>query len=171
MTDLITLPRARLQQWMEAFRMCVPMDGKHAEVDAAFRDLRAALEQPEQEPLEQPEQEPRNVEEIAADFGREFAQTFSGKRTEPQPEQADAEAALRFALAQRDWAFKQLQAQPDRREWRSLSEEEMHGLYRRAGLEAYLIYPRDGMVQYDCERQFDAYARAIEAALRSKNHG
>jgi hypothetical protein len=57
---------------------------------------------------------------------------------------------------------------PPRREWQSLTEEEMHGLYRRAGLEAY--YPRDGVVQYEYERRLDAYARAVEAALRSKNH-
>jgi hypothetical protein len=55
-----------------------------------------------------------------------------------------------------------------KREWRSLSDEEMHGLYRRAGLEAY--YPRDGVVQYEYERRLDEYARAIEAALRSKNY-
>jgi hypothetical protein len=57
---------------------------------------------------------------------------------------------------------------PPRREWVSLTDEEMHGLYRRAGLEAY--YPRDGVVQYEYERRLDAYARAVEAALRSKNH-
>jgi hypothetical protein len=62
----------------------------------------------------------------------------------------DAEAALRFALAQRDWAFKQLQAQPDRREWRSLSEEEI-----------------DAIQWHGSPFQF---ARAIEAALRNKNH-
>jgi hypothetical protein len=55
-----------------------------------------------------------------------------------------------------------------RREWVSLTEEEMHGLYRRAGLEAY--YPRDGAVQYEYERRFDAYARAIEQACKEKNH-
>jgi hypothetical protein len=58
---------------------------------------------------------------------------------------------------------------PPRREWRSLSEEEKHGLYRRAGLEAY--YPRDGVVQYEYERRLDAYARAIEAALKERNNG
>jgi hypothetical protein len=61
-----------------------------------------------------------------------------------------------------------LYAHPPRREWQSLTDEEMHGLYRRAGLEAY--YPRDGVVQYEYERRLDAYARAVEAALRSKNH-
>jgi hypothetical protein len=61
-----------------------------------------------------------------------------------------------------------LVSNPPRREWQSLTEGEMHGLYRRAGLEAY--YPRDGVVQYEYERRLDAYARAVEAALRSKNH-
>jgi hypothetical protein len=54
-----------------------------------------------------------------------------------------------------------------RREWQCLTEEEMHRLYRRAGLEAY--YPRDGVVQYDYEKRLDAYARAIEAALKERN--
>jgi hypothetical protein len=60
-----------------------------------------------------------------------------------------------------------LYTHPPRREWQSLTDEEMHGLYRRAGLEAY--YPRDGAVQYEYERRFDAYARAIEAALKERN--
>jgi hypothetical protein len=68
----------------------------------------------------------------------------------------DAEAALRFALAQRDWAFKQLQAQPDRREWRGLTEEEIAKCW------------------HDTPGQQGgwnlAFTRAIEAALRSKNH-
>ena len=46
MTTTITLPRATVEQALEAFRMCVPMDGRHAEVDAAFRNLRAALAEP-----------------------------------------------------------------------------------------------------------------------------
>jgi hypothetical protein len=66
-----------------------------------------------------------------------------------------------------EWS-KPLFTTPPRREWQSLTDEEMHGLYRRAGLEAY--YPRDGVVQYEYERRLDAYARAVEAALRSKNH-
>ncbi len=48
MTDL----RTAAQQALEAFRMCVPMDGRHAEVDAAFRNLRAALAEPPQQPVE-----------------------------------------------------------------------------------------------------------------------
>jgi len=54
-----------------------------------------------------------------------------------------------------------------RREWVSLTEEEMHGLYRRAGLEAY--YPRDGVVQYEYERRLDEYARAVEQACKERN--
>jgi hypothetical protein len=64
-------------------------------------------------------------------------------------------------------ALERFTAHPPRREWRGLTDEELHGLYRRAGLEAY--YPRDGAVQYEYERRFDAYARAIEAALKEKN--
>ena len=113
MTDL----KKAAQQALEAL-LAAWQHNPHWQTNESITALKSALEQPEQEP--------RNVEEIAADFGREFAQTFSGKRTEPQPEQADAEAALRFALAQRDWAFKQLQAQPDRREWRGLKEWEIN---------------------------------------------
>jgi hypothetical protein len=56
---------------------------------------------------------------------------------------------------------------PFRREWQRLTNEEMYGLYRRAGLEAY--YPRDGVVQGDYDRRIDAYARAIETKLKEKN--
>ena len=56
---------------------------------------------------------------------------------------------------------------PLSREWVGLKEEEIHGMYRRAGLEAY--YPRDYVVQYDYERRFDAFARALEAKLKEKN--
>jgi hypothetical protein len=51
----ITIDRAELEQALEAFRMCVPMDGRHAEVDAAFRNLRAALAEPVQEPVREPD--------------------------------------------------------------------------------------------------------------------
>jgi hypothetical protein len=37
------------------------------------------------------------------------------QQEQQEQEPVDAEAALRCALAQRDWAFKQLQAQPNRR--------------------------------------------------------
>jgi hypothetical protein len=65
--------------------------------------------------------------------------------------------------------FVALYTQPPRREWQGLTNEEMYGLYRRAGLEAY--YPRDGVVQGDYDRRIDAYARAIETKLKEKNNG
>jgi len=92
-----------------------------------------------------------------------------------------AEIALRAALAQeeqepaiypdeaREMGLEEvaLYTYPPCREWQGLTEEEMYGLYRRAGLEAY--YPRDGVVQGDYDRRIDAYARAIEAKLKEKN--
>jgi hypothetical protein len=60
-----------------------------------------------------------------------------------------------------------LYTHPPRREWQRLTNEEMYGLYRRAGLEAY--YPRDGVVQGDYDRRIEAYARAIEAKIKKKN--
>jgi hypothetical protein len=125
MTDLRTAAQQALEA-LEKSETLVPYEGfgmlrreaerKH---EAAITALRAALEQPEQEPV-------------------------------------DAEAALRFALAQRDWAFKQLHAQPDRREWRSLNEEEIWRAIKSCGT-AYGL-------------EVNSIARAIEAALRSKNH-
>jgi len=79
-----------------------------------------------------------------------------------QPEQAepvDAEAALRFALAQRDWAFKQLQAQPDRREWRSLSEEEIAKCWHDTPWNA------------DLKTRVFAFFHTVEAKLKEKNYG
>jgi hypothetical protein len=89
--------------------------------------------------------------------------------------------ALRTALAQeeqepaiypdeaREMGLEEvaLYTYPPCREWQRLTNEEMYGLYRRAGLEAY--YPRDGVVQGDYDRRIDAYARAIEQALKEKN--
>jgi hypothetical protein len=77
---------------------------------------------------------------------------------QPEQEPVDAEAALRFALAQRDWAFKQLQAQPDRREWRGLTQKEITGMTCEC--------VDDGTFNMQCA--FD-FARAIEAALKERN--
>ena len=82
----------------------------------------------------------------------------------------DAGLVLLKALQSEGFGVFQLGAEythPPRREWQGLTNEEMYGLYRRAGLEAY--YPRDGVVQGDYDRRIDAYARAIEAKLKEKN--
>jgi hypothetical protein len=105
--------------------------------EAAITALKAALAQPEQP--EQPEQEPLAIATVDESLGVVFKFSRSHTllpgqmlyvythppRREQEQEPVDAEAALRVALAQRDWAFKQLQAQPDRREWRGLSQEEI----------------------------------------------
>ena len=112
-------------------------------IGPAIDDLRAALEQPEQESVA-------------------MCRTWH-KGSDQHAELLDWTDALE-ALPDGE---HHLYTHPPRREWRPLSDEEMHRLYRRAGLEAY--YPRDFMVQYDYEKRLDAYARAIEAALKERN--
>jgi hypothetical protein len=145
--------------------------------------LRAALEQPEQTNpwRDAVDHELSTLHMVASDDPRESIRRLidwhcavqidplvssaaqelieRGKRealAEPVQEPVDAEAALRFALAQRDWAFKQLHAQPDRREWRSLNEEEIWLAIKSCGT-AYGL-------------EVNSIARAVEAALRSKNY-
>ena len=96
--------RAAAQQALKAFRKCVPMDGKHAEVDAVFKSLRAALEQEQ-------EQEPvawrwrmRNPTDSPG-----FAQPWNVTTYYPR-EQANE--------------IEPLYTRPPRREWRGLTEEE-----------------------------------------------
>jgi hypothetical protein len=81
-------------------------------------------------------------------------------------DEAAKRVAISWAKHYRDAANALFAATP-RREWQRLTNEEMYGLYRRAGLEAY--YPRDGLVQGDYDRRIDAYARAIETKLKEKN--
>lgn len=123
---------------------------------------RVPLEQPEQAALEQPE--PDAIEQALAhaeafsrghDTGWQSAIAHRAALEQQEQEPVDAEAALRLALAQRDWAFKQLQAQPDRREWRGLSEEER----------ADILFPLTAAGASDME-----CARAVEAKLKEKNH-
>jgi hypothetical protein len=147
MTDL----REAAQQALEALiHMChntfaqKGYDGQR--VQNAIDGLEAALAQQEQE------QEP-----VAWQYKKEGGGIFVS-------DQCPADVEVWNDI---EWS-KPLFTTPPRREWQSLTDEEMHGLYRRAGLEAY--YPRDGVVQYEYERRLDAYARAVEAALRSKNH-
>jgi hypothetical protein len=154
--------------------------------DSAITALRAALEQQEIDwsLLEATQSSLR-------DHMAEIRRLRAALAQEEQP--ADAEAALRLALAQRDWAFKQLMAQeeqepvahcnyphcqsaagcvgacakanrPPRREWRGLTEEELRDALRECphdtveNLRVRWLYAKD-------------FARAIEAALKEKNHG
>ena len=148
----------------DGFGLQLDDDGPYVHIDDALSVLHAALEQLKPEP--------RNAEEIAADFGREFAQTFSGERTKPQQEQepvalwhrsGDGYAPVTLeqshppepltldeALAQ---GWRRFYAHPPRREWRSLSEEEIYPLYSEPSSDAEMV----------------EFARAIEAALKEIN--
>jgi HD superfamily phosphohydrolase len=77
------------------------------------------------------------------------------QQEQQEQEPVDAEAALRCALAQRDWAFKQLQAQPNRREWQGLSEDENNELL---------------LTMVNWHKSVNWLSRAIEAALKEKNN-
>lgn len=135
--------REALQQALEALEIAKKLLEEYDEMTRDIATIRAALEQPEQE-----------------------------------PEPVDAEAALRLALAQRDWAFKQL-----RREWRSLSEKEVKYPHPPAKPPVYATSQntkavRDGFEMggyekepgYYSEEQLDDFARAVEAKLKELNH-
>jgi hypothetical protein len=117
MIELITLPRATVQQALEtlkclveAYEMDNTIRADIMDAEEAITALRAALEQPEQEEYT-------------------LVAWFNGKP---------------------------VYSAPPRREWRSLSEEEILPLY------SMLPSSHAEMLEF---------ARAVEAALRSKNHG
>jgi hypothetical protein len=133
MSDLITLPRAAVQQALEALEAGPDVDPIFAgETEVA---LRAALEQPEQEPVDI---KPPNPEGATQCIVRWWAETPAG-----WVGAWDREALEQFT-------------HPPRREWRSLSEEEI--LPRYLGR---MLYSHAEMLEF---------FRAVEAALRSKNH-
>jgi hypothetical protein len=146
MTDL----RQAAQQALEALTASNDLLGTMYLKMDAITALRAALEQPEQQ-ADYPEEKLQSVAEYISDKYHVWYGVAA----------RDIEEVLRQSVS------CGLVSNPPRREWQGLTDEEMHGLYRRAGLEAY--YPRDGVVQYEYERRLDEYARAIEAALKERN--
>ena len=93
MNDKLLIDRATIAQALEAFRMCVPMDGKHAEVDAAFRNLRAALAR-QAEPVaavaENATAQQRVVETPPSDYRRGYWDGFNIGKREGRIEAEDA---------------------------------------------------------------------------------
>jgi hypothetical protein len=176
----------------EAAQYHAAMEGyrpeRHAEMDAdvqkiaeAITALRAALVQQEHEPTVRYK---CTVVDDRHPNGVSFEQWVNAPQEEQKPvlvveKEPDYmsrghfyEGSKPFIDPTEVWKLPigtKLYTAPPRREWQRLTNEEMYGLYRRAGLEAY--YPRDGVVQGDYDRRIDAYARAIEAALKEKNHG
>ena len=155
MTDL----RTAAQQALEALAWASDLNSvaqQHAPLNAAITAIKTALEQPEQDTdchaqgicqrsgfsIKQPEQEPvawANSADIA-----------SSKVTRERGGQGDVHTWSETKSAYHD---KPLYTHPPRREWRSLSEEEIHAA----------LPHEPGDLDFVC-------ARAIEAALRSKNH-
>ena len=134
----ITVPRAVLEQALEALEQSetlVPYEGfgmlrreaerKH---EAAMAALKAALEQPEQEPV---------------------AHTVTGKL-------GDICHFRSTSVRKGDTVY----TTPPRREWRSLSEEEIAKVWCGAVMAQSTKEPGLGVI---------GFARAIEAALKEKN--
>jgi hypothetical protein len=153
MSDLRTVPVELLQQALEALDNCTSEHGHRcnrcdSEVDEGGRviaALRVALEQPS--PVFQDHSIPL------------------GRRTQEQPIQPVAWLTDRQTMyfdkedARRDCDgfIQPLDTHPPRREWQGLTEEEI-----------------DSFMPY-CHNEFDLaefkdFARAIEAALKEKNH-
>jgi hypothetical protein len=134
MTDLITLPRAVVQQALHvATAAGYPV--------ALIAALKAALEQPEQ-------QEPVAWRTFDGEGGYDY-------RTYDDNENYRNEWDKRNPN-HKGWV-EPLYTHPPRREWRSLSEEEIKALSN----DCYDGGHTNPMI---------LFARAIEAALRSKNH-
>jgi hypothetical protein len=97
--------------------------------------------------LEQPEQEQEPVAWMYV--GLTVTNNMHGPHLVWKPEQMDAMSAEKGVVA------SPLYTHPPRREWRSLSEEEIESLWRK---------------WVGTQRPNYSFTRAVEAALRSKNH-
>jgi hypothetical protein len=137
MTDLITLPRATVQQALETWEHInlygFVLADYEGPMEQAITALKAALEQPEQEPV---------AWMVTDKDGRHFIFRIN------KPVISEGET------------LAPLYTTPPRREWRGLSEEEIKNA---VGASAEFWATSALWIK--------SVARAIEAALRSKNHG
>jgi hypothetical protein len=123
MTDLRDAARQALEAWEYINKYGFVLADYEGPMEQAITALKAALEQPEQEPVAW------TTMPDADDW-----MFVSGTEKPPLPGE-----------------WHPLYTHPPRREWRSLSEEEFGYIYVRSATH-------------------EEFARAIEAALRSKNH-
>jgi hypothetical protein len=203
MSDLITLPRATVEQALEAWEYInkygFVLADYEGPMEQAITALKAALEQPEQEQPESRWCSECNEHVTTRCHGDERACVFNwsairaahvGRRS-AKPEQAAAleqsepctyrcEAWPKCGCAAleqpeqepvawmrpdetlcvvrevaEDEGYQLLYTHPPRREWRSLSEEEIYPLYSEPSSDAEMV----------------EFARAIEAALKERNNG
>jgi hypothetical protein len=164
MTDLITLPRATVQQALEAWehinKYSFVLADYEVPMEQAIAALKVALEQPEPPPEAQTE-----AEKIAYCAGWWAAMEQKREQPEQEPvawmrpdnrvaEESTARTQFsRGAVKPPIGTWVPLYTHPPRRDWRGLSEEEIHAA----------LPHEPGDLDFVC-------ARAIEAALRSKNH-
>ena len=144
----ITVPRAVLEQALAAMDKATRFmsDADYVKLNQAIAALRALLAQQEQE------QEP-----VAWMYvGIKHDGTTHGPHLVWKPQYMDAMSAEKGAKA------TPLYTTPPRREWQSLSKEEIWEDDRIMAENA-----RCGLMMSD----LSALARAIEAALKEKNHG
>jgi hypothetical protein len=129
MTDLITLPRATVQQALETWEHInlygFVLADYEGPMEQAITALKAALEQPEQEPV---------AWMVTDKDGRHFIFRIN------KPVISEGET------------LAPLYTTPPRREWRGLTEEEFGYIYVRSATH-------------------EEFARAVEQALKEKNHG
>jgi hypothetical protein len=123
MTDLRDAARQALEAWEYINKYGFVLADYEGPMEQAITALKAALEQPEQEPVAW------TTMPDADDW-----MFVSGTEKPPLPGE-----------------WHPLYTHPPRREWRSLSEEEFGYIYVRSATH-------------------EEFARAVEAALRSKNH-
>jgi len=134
-TDNITIPRATVQQALEALENTGDLWWNSK--DEAIAALKAALEQPEQDTAVHMNHCNQGEFVGVCKYGEEDCPALA------QPEQAEA------------FNDGVLYTHPPRREWQGLSEEEIWDLA------AHCLDSVAGRLQF---------ARAIEAALKEKNH-
>jgi hypothetical protein len=148
MSETITLPRATVKKALEALENSSP--DQYPEDAGVFYDakdaLRAALEQTVQAEPVTNNPDPYHLSRILHELAGSASMCWEHVDRAGVFQSTQAADVVAAAIAE---IRQRMKDAPPRREWRSLSEEEIEDL-------------RD-------DRYF-RFARAIEAALRSKNH-
>jgi hypothetical protein len=144
----ITVDRAVLEQALEALEQC-GLDDSHRSYEkesAAKAALHAALAQQGQEPVAWTDRELELIDGMIEVQLRHAAQC-DDIANRPMAERQKGWDMERVAL------LRKIKSRPPRREWRSLTNEEIYPLYNEPRSDAEIL----------------EFARAFEAALKEKN--